>query len=64
VQLVTLPGAFMFFATGAILIEAWKAYGYYEDKQLIAGVLAIMNGFVYLVDFALICYGYRLTQTS
>jgi hypothetical protein len=61
VQLVTLPGAFMFFATGAILIEAWTIFGTAEDQQLIAGVLAIINGFVYLVDFALICRRHRLT---
>jgi hypothetical protein len=49
----------MFFASGLIMIEAWKNFGSRGERLLIAGILALVNAFVYLVDFVLNCCRYR-----
>jgi hypothetical protein len=59
VQLVTLTGAVMFFASGIIMIEAWKNFVSRGDRLLVAGILALVNAFIYLMDFVVICCRYR-----
>jgi len=63
VQLTTLPGAVMFIASGILMLEAWQNFGSSGDRLLIAGILAPVNGVVYLVDFLLNYYRYRLPYT-
>lgn len=58
VLVVTLPGAVMFFASGLIMIEAWKNFGSRGERLMIAGILALVNAAVYLVDFVLNCCRY------
>jgi hypothetical protein len=54
----------MFFASGIIMIEAWKEFGLRGDRLLIAGILALVNAFIYLVDFVLNYCRHRLASTS
>jgi hypothetical protein len=63
VQLITLPGAVMFIASGIIMMEAWVNFGSRDDKLLTAGILAPVNGVVYLVDFVFNYCRYRLPYT-
>jgi len=63
VQLIRLPGAVMFIASGIIMMEAWQNFGSRGDRLLIAGILAPVNGVVYLVDFVLNYCRYRLPYT-
>jgi hypothetical protein len=53
-----LPGAVLFFASGAIIMEAWNNYANQSGKLLAAGIVAFLNGFTYLVDFALTYFRY------
>jgi hypothetical protein len=51
--MVTLSAAFLFFATGGIIIETWY-HGEHATGYLIgSGVMAFLTGFAYLGDFAL-----------
>jgi hypothetical protein len=50
----------MFFASGFLMSEAWRHYGSRGEKLLIAGILALVNSLVYLVEFVLDCYKCRL----
>lgn len=63
VQVVTLPGAVMFFASGSIMTEAWKNFGSQADRLLVSGILTFLNGFIYLADFVFNCFRYRLPST-
>jgi hypothetical protein len=56
--MVTLSGAFLFFATGGILIETWHNAKYATGYLVGSGVMAFLTGFVYLGDFALTCFKY------
>jgi hypothetical protein len=56
---VILPGAVLFIASGAIMIEAWRHVAYERDVVLASGVLNILNGIIYLVDFGFTFHRYR-----
>lgn len=51
--MVTLTGAFLFFATGGLIIETWYNAANATGYLIGAGIIAFLNGFVYLGDFAL-----------
>jgi hypothetical protein len=57
--IIALPGAVMFFASGAIMMEAWHNNVTQAGEVLASGILAFLNGLVYLVDFALTYFKYR-----
>jgi len=60
VQLITLPGAVMYFASGCLMLEAWRYVSSRADNLLTAGILALANGFIHLVEFVLTYYRQRL----
>ncbi|KDR13071.1 hypothetical protein L798_12662 [Zootermopsis nevadensis] len=45
ILVITLPGAVMFFASGAIMMEAWNIYAVRSDKVLGAGILTTSTPF-------------------
>jgi hypothetical protein len=49
----------MFFASGAIMMEAYVNSADNAGEVLAAGILAFLNGFVYLLDFGLTYFKYR-----
>ncbi|XP_021931841.1 uncharacterized protein LOC110835674 isoform X1 [Zootermopsis nevadensis] len=59
ILVITLPGAVMFFASGAIMMEAWNIYAVRSDKVLGAGILTFLNGIAYIADFVLTFLKYR-----
>jgi hypothetical protein len=55
---VTLSAAFLFFATGGIIIETWYNAKYSTGYLVGSGVMAFLTGCAYLGDFALTCFKY------
>ena len=53
----------MYFASGILMLEAWKYVSSRGDTLLIAGILTIVNGFIYLVEFMLNYYRNRSSAT-
>jgi hypothetical protein len=51
--IITLTAAFLFFATGGIIIETWFDGSDAGGYLIGSGIVAFLNGFVYLGDFAL-----------
>jgi hypothetical protein len=59
ILIITLPGAVMFFASGAIMMEAFDKSAGTAGEVLASGILAFLNGLIYLVDFGLTYFKYR-----
>ncbi|XP_023727323.1 uncharacterized protein LOC111875357 [Cryptotermes secundus] len=59
VLVITLPGAVMFITSGALMIESWDRNPNTTGEVLGSGVMALLNGFIYLVDFGLTYFKYR-----
>jgi hypothetical protein len=56
--MVTVSAAFLFFATGGIMFETWHNATTTSGYLIGSGVMAFINGFVYLGDFALTLFKY------
>ena len=56
--IVTLVGAFLFFTTGGLIIEAWYNAQHTTGYLIGSGIIAFLNGFVYLGDLALTSFKY------
>ena len=56
--MITLAGAFLFFATGGLIFEAWYNAEQATGYLIGSGIIAFLNGFVYLGDFALTSFKY------
>jgi len=56
-----MAGAFMFFTTGGIIFEVWYNATYTTGHLIGSGIIAFLNGFVYLGDCLLtfLKYGYN-----
>lgn len=59
IMMIALPAAFMFFATGGIMMEQYSNIGNSTGCLLTAGIICFMNGFTYLWHFVLIFRYYR-----
>lgn len=59
ILIITLPGAVMFIASGAIMMEAWDKSANRSGEVLGSGIMAVINGLVYLTDFGLTYFKYR-----
>lgn len=53
IMMISLPAAFLFFASGAIMIQSWATVSGVSYRVLVSGIVAFSNGIVYLVDLAL-----------
>ena len=51
--MITLVGAFLFFATGGLIIETWTDATNTSVYLIGSGIIAFLNGFVYLGDCAI-----------
>ena len=51
--MITLVGAFLFFATGGLIFETWTDATNTSVYLIGSGIIAFLNGFVYLGDCAL-----------
>jgi hypothetical protein len=51
--MVTLAAAFLFFATGGLIIETWYHADNASGYLIGSGIIAFLNGLVYLGDFAI-----------
>jgi hypothetical protein len=51
--MITLVGAFLFFATGGLIFEMWHDANHVTGYLISSGFVAFFNGFVYLGDCAL-----------
>jgi hypothetical protein len=49
----------MFIASGALMMEAWDNSAIPAGEVLGSGIMAIINGLVYLADFGLTYFRYR-----
>jgi hypothetical protein len=49
----------MFFASGALMMESWDKNANTAGEVLASGIMAFLNGVVYLVDFGLTYFKYR-----
>jgi hypothetical protein len=49
----------MFIASGALMMEAWDNSAVKSGEVLGSGIMAVINGFVYLADFVLTYFRYR-----
>jgi hypothetical protein len=56
--MVTVSAAFLFFATGGIIIETWYNATTTSGYLIGSGFIAFINGFIYLGDFALTLFKY------
>jgi hypothetical protein len=56
--MISLPAAFLFFASGAIMIQSWATVAGVSYRVLVSGIIAFSNGLVYLVDLALAYFRY------
>jgi hypothetical protein len=56
--MVTLSAAFLFFATGGLIFETWHNVTTTSGLLIGSGVMAFINGFVHLGEFALILFRY------
>jgi hypothetical protein len=56
--MIALPAAFMYFSTGGIIIETWYNAKSSAGYLIGSGILAFVNGFIYLGDFALTVFNY------
>ena len=56
--MISLPAAFLFFASGAFMIEYWDRAEGVSNRVLGAGIVAFCNGVVYLLDLALAFFRY------
>jgi hypothetical protein len=56
--MISLPAAFLFFASGAFMMQYWDTVSDVSNRVLGAGIVAFCNGLVYLVDFALAFFRY------
>jgi hypothetical protein len=52
-MVITLAGAFLFFTTGGLIIETWYNSTNASGYLIGSGIIAFLNGFVYLGDCAL-----------
>ena len=52
-MMITLVGAFLFFATGGLIFETWNSATNSSGYLIGSGIIAFLNGFVYLGDCAL-----------
>jgi hypothetical protein len=51
--ITALAGAFLFFTTGGLIFEMVSNDSHTSGYYIASGIFAFLNGFVYLVDFAL-----------
>ena len=56
--MITLVGAFLFFATGGLIFETWSSATYASGYLIGSGIIAFLNGFIYLGDCALTFLNY------
>jgi hypothetical protein len=56
--MISLPAAFLFFTSGALMIESWDNHKVVSNRVLGAGIIALCNGVVYLVDLVLTFFRY------
>jgi hypothetical protein len=56
--IISLAGAFLFLASGGIIIEAWYKATNASGYLICSGAIAFLNGFVYLADCALTFFKY------
>jgi len=54
--MITLAGAFLFFTTGGLIIETWYNATNASGYLICSGIMAFLNGFVYLGDLALTAF--------
>jgi hypothetical protein len=54
--MTTLPAALLFFATGGIIIEAFHHASVSTGYLVTSGIVAFINGFAYIWEFALTFY--------
>ena len=59
--MTTAAGAIMFFATGGLMFEMWKNQRDATGCLMGSGIIAFLNGFIYLADCVLtfLKYGYQ-----
>jgi hypothetical protein len=57
-MMISLPAAFLFFASGSIMIQSWATVSGVSWRVLASGIVAFSNGPVYLVDLALAYFRY------
>jgi len=51
--MITMAGAFLFFTTGGLIFEVWYNATSTTVYLIGSGIIAFLNGFVYLGDFVL-----------
>jgi hypothetical protein len=56
--MISLTAAFLFFASGAIMIESWATVDGVSNRVIGSGIVALVNGLVYLVDLVLTYFRY------
>jgi hypothetical protein len=56
--MIVLSAAFLFFSTGGIIFETWYKTDNSTGYLIGSGILAFINGFTYLGDFALTFFRY------
>jgi len=58
--MITMAGALMFFTTGGIMFEVWHNASSGTGYLISSGIIAFLNGFVYIADCILtfLKYGY------
>jgi hypothetical protein len=49
----------MFVTSGALMMESWDKNANTKGEVLGAGIMAFLNGLIYLVDFGLTFFKYR-----
>jgi hypothetical protein len=59
ILMMTLPAALLFFTTGGIIIEAFHHARVSTGYLVTSGIVAFINGFAYIGDFALTFYKYN-----
>jgi hypothetical protein len=64
IMIISLPAAFMFFATGGIMLEQYSNIANATGCLLTAGIVAFIDGFVYLGDFVLTFRNYDISYDS
>jgi len=57
--LTTAAGTIMFLATGGLIFEMWTNHSDATGCLIGSGIIAFLNGFVYLVDCVLTLLKYR-----
>jgi len=51
--MITMAGALLFFTTGGLIFEVWYNATHASGYLIGSGIIAFLNGFVYLGDFVL-----------